>query len=135
MASNQVLCFIDDDKIYQYTVSRTIKMQALAHQVLLFNDGEEAMDYLTGHSDLSGQLPDVIFLDINMPIMNGWQFLDEYASLKPRLPKPITIYMVTSSVDPEDRIHASRIAEISDYIVKPVKPEILKSLIDKIQKI
>jgi len=131
MKKPHTLCFIDDDEIYQYAIARSVKAHHLAEKVLVFMDGEEAMWFFNDNVNNNENLPDIIFLDINMPIMDGWQFLDEYLKLKPRITKPITIYMITSSVDPVDYEHAKRISEISDYVVKPIKPEILKELVEK----
>jgi len=129
-----ILCFIDDDEIYQYTVTRSVRSHHLAKKILIFPDGEQAMWFLIDNIADNENLPDIIFLDINMPIMDGWQFLEEYVKLKPRISKVITIYMITSSVDPVDYAHAKRISEISDYIVKPIKPELLKELIENIER-
>ena len=64
-----------------------------------------------------------------MPIMDGWQFLEEYVKLKPRVGKQITIYMVTSSVDPVDVDRAAKFSEISDYLVKPIQPDQIRELV------
>jgi len=132
MSKPFILCFMDDKEIYQYAITRSVKTLNLAKNVLIFSDGEEAMSFLTDNINNTESLPDVIFLDINMPIMDGWHFLEEYIKLKPSINKPITIYMITSSVDPVDYEHAKRISEITDYIVKPVKPEMLKTLIENV---
>lgn len=133
MSKPFILCFIDDDEVYQYTVTRSVKAHKLAKKILVFGDGEEAMWFLTDNIANNENLPDVIFLDINMPIMDGWQFLEEYVKLKPRISKPITIYMITSSVDPVDYENAKRITEISDYMVKPIKPDMLKEIIENLE--
>jgi CheY-like chemotaxis protein len=64
-----------------------------------------------------------------MPIMDGWQFLEEYVTLKPNLSKKITVFMISSSVDPTDLERAKKISEVSDYIVKPITPDALKEII------
>lgn len=129
-----ILCFIDDDEVYQYTITRSVNTHHLAKKILVFSDGEEAMGFLIDNVANNENLPDVIFLDINMPIMDGWQFLEEYVKLKPSLSKKITIYVITSSVDPVDHAQAQKISDISDYIVKPIRPEMLKEIIEEIEK-
>ncbi len=129
-----IICVIDDDQVYQYTVTRTIEVQKLAKKILVFSDGEEAIQFLIDNVANNENVPDVIFLDINMPVMDGWQFLEEYVRIKPTIGKKVTIYMVSSSVDPVDLERAKKISEISDYIIKPVTPNRLKDIIDALEK-
>jgi CheY-like chemotaxis protein len=124
-----IICIVDDDSVYQFTTTRTIEANKLAKKILIFSDGEEAIQFLMDNIGNSEDLPDVIFLDINMPIMDGWQFLEEYVTLKPDIGKKIIIYMISSSVDPIDLERAKKISDISDYIVKPINPEMLKDII------
>jgi CheY-like chemotaxis protein len=128
-----IICIVDDDNIYQFTTTRTIQTHKLAKKILLFSDGEEALQFLSDNIGNRETLPDIIFLDINMPIMDGWQFLEEYIMIKPKIGKKITIYMISSSVDPVDVERAKKINEISDYIVKPINPEMLKEIIDALE--
>ena len=129
-----IICIIDDDEVYQFSVTRTIKAEKLAKKILVFSDGEEAIQFLINNVANNENVPDVIFLDLNMPIMDGWQFLEEYVRIKPRIGKKITIYMVSSSVDPIDLERARKISELSDYIIKPVSPEKLKDIIEALEK-
>jgi CheY-like chemotaxis protein len=133
MSKPFIICIIDDDNIYQYTTTRTIQTHKLAKKILVFSDGEEALHFLIDNISNSENLPDIIFLDINMPIMDGWQFLEEYVMIKPKIGKKITIYMISSSVDPVDVERAKKISEISDYIVKPIDPEMLIEIIDGLE--
>ncbi|MCG2418831.1 response regulator [Aequorivita sp. F47161] len=132
MNNIQNICIIDDDSIYQYAVTATIKAYKLADQVLVFSDGEEALDFIRDNIDSSENLPDVILLDLNMPVMDGFQFMDEYKLIKPKVGKKISVYMVSSSVDPQDVEKAKQISEISDYIIKPIKPKELASILSAI---
>jgi CheY-like chemotaxis protein len=134
MSKPFIICIVDDDDIYQFTVTRTIEKNKLAKKILIFSDGEQAIEFLVANIANSQDLPDVIFLDINMPIMDGWQFLEEYIMLKPRLGKKIIIYMVSSSIDPVDLNRAKKISEISDYIIKPVTPQMLEGIIASLEE-
>ena len=129
-----VICIIDDDDIYQFTMKKTLELNKMARKLLVFSDGEEAIEFMHDNLGNKSELPDVIFLDINMPIMDGFQFMEEYAKLKPIVVKKIIIYMVTSSVDEADITRANKIGEISDYIIKPIKAEQLKDIIDKLEE-
>jgi len=114
-----VVAVVDDDSVYQFTASRTLQATHLAHQILQFQNGSEALTFLRG-ADGAQSLPDIIFLDINMPITDGWAFLEQFHELKTRLGKEIKIYMVSSSIDPRDRNRAHSYPEVMDYMEKPI---------------
>lgn len=78
-------------------------------------------------------MPDVIFLDINMPIMNGWQFLEQFKQIQPKIDKEITIYLVSSSFDDRDINRSKEYTEVTDYIIKPVKRSNLLSVLREIE--
>ncbi|MBD1262401.1 response regulator [Maribacter polysiphoniae] len=128
-------CIVDDDDIYQFTIKKTIKHFDLAENIVSFNDGEEALNFILENLNEDKELPDVILLDINMPIMDGFQFMEEYTKIKPKLGKNITIYMVSSSIDDADIEKTKRISEISEYIVKPIQETQLKSIIEKLHNV
>lgn len=128
------ICIIDDDDIYQFTVIKTLESLKLANKIIAFSDGEEALNFFIENLNKSAELPDVVLLDINMPIMDGFQFMEEYVKIKPKVGKKITIYMVSSSVDPVDIERAKSISEISDYIIKPIKSGELKSIMESLEK-
>ncbi len=128
------ICVIDDDDIYQFTITKILSSIKMNKKILLFSDGEEALDFMIDNLYSDSELPDVIFLDINMPIMDGFQFMEEYVKLKPKLNKEITIYMVSSSVDPVDIAKAKSISDISDYIIKPIEVKQLKAIMADLQE-
>jgi len=133
MSNQYNICIIDDDDIYQYTITKILQSLKLNKKIIAFSDGEEALDFLIANLYNDDELPDVIFLDINMPIMDGFQFMEEYVKLKPKWNKKITIYMVSSSVDPVDIEKAKNISEISDYIIKPIKAGELQSIMANLE--
>ena len=129
-----ILSLVDDDEIYQYGFRRTVELSNFAKKILIFSDGEEAINFLVDNIANASKLPDAIFLDINMPIMNGFEFMEEYIKLKPRVGKKITIYMVSSSIDPADIKRAKSISELSDYIIKPVDKARLKEIVEDLER-
>jgi two-component system, chemotaxis family, chemotaxis protein CheY len=97
-----IVALVDDDKIFQFTASRTIKALALTERILQFENGEEALKYLVENAKKEENLPDYIFLDINMPFVDGWMFLQDFTGLTENLAKKICIFMVSSSIAPRD---------------------------------
>jgi two-component system, chemotaxis family, chemotaxis protein CheY len=118
-----IVAIIDDDKIFQLTAAKTLIATALTDKILQFLNGEDALDFLKGNIENPMHLPDFVFLDINMPFVDGWMFLEDYAAIKPKLSKPIVIYMVSSSIDPRDIDRAKKNSEVSGYVIKPVTRE------------
>lgn len=116
----ETLYLVDDDDTYQFLASEIIKSTNLVNQLKVFSNGFEAITYLKSALQNPIQLPDVIFLDIFMPVMDGWGFLEEYVQLSPKLNKKITLYIISSSIDPADVARANAISDVTDYIVKPI---------------
>ena len=120
---------IDDDEIYQFTIGVILKSIPNVNSIQMFGDGAEALEHILTHKNVESELPDIVFLDINMPVMDGFQFMDEFIELLPKLNKSIKVYMVSSSMDPKDIKKADRIEEISDYLVKPLKSTHIKEIL------
>lgn len=115
------VCLIDDDNIYQFTARKIIESTGLVKSIQSFYNGKEAIDFFKDETNHNPDtLPDVIFLDINMPVMNGWEFLDEYNTFYSALPKRIVVYVVSSSIDDNDVRRSREYQAVSDYIIKPV---------------
>jgi len=131
MGKNCKICFIDDDPIYKMFMKRVIEMNNLVPKINItsFDDGDQAYNFINKNKQNPEELPDVILLDINMPVMDGFQFIEEYSKIKPKINKKITVFMVTSSIDPSDMERSKKFSEISDYIAKPVPLEKLKHII------
>jgi CheY-like chemotaxis protein len=121
------VCVIDDDKIYIYGLKKLISIKELSPNLIEFYNGKEAIDFLTDPENLN-ELPDIIFLDINMPVMDGWGFMENYVKIKPQLGKKITIYMVSSSINDDDIQRAKSISDITDYVIKPISADALVEL-------
>jgi CheY-like chemotaxis protein len=123
------VCIIDDDEIYHFTIQKTIKLQGFNNDLLYFHNGHEAIDFFNQNLENTAELPDVILLDLNMPVINGWQFLQEYATFKDQIKKPISIYVVSSSISRSEISRATAIEDVLGYIQKPLKPEELKRIL------
>ncbi len=97
---------------------------------MVFNNGKDALDSLSPLVVSGENVPDVILLDLNMPIMDGWQFLDEFIKIKTN--KKILIYIVSSSIDPADTEKAKKYESVSNFIVKPITVDNLKNILQQI---
>ena len=126
------LILVDDDEIIVYLTKRLVAKTNLVELTEVFGNGRDVMNYLHENYNNPELLPEVIFLDLFMPVMDGWEFLEEYALLKPKLTKNITIYIITSSVSPADIIKAKSLKEVSDYIVKPITKEQFVAILENI---
>lgn len=128
------ICLIDDDRIYQFTAKRIIQLVNPLQKILIFSNGKEAIDYFAQQAINDADLPDLIFLDINMPVMNGWEFLEAYSLVKTALVKQISIYMVSSSVDEKDKIR-SKSFDVKDFIEKPIDKEMMVEILQAPQSL
>ena len=120
--SIQLACIIDDDNIYVNLIKKIIEAKELCESLIIFNDGKQSIDYfeaLLQNLDKE-RIPDIIFLDLNMPVMDGWQFLERFTKIKNKFGKVITLYIVSSSIYPEDINRAKSLETVEDYLIKPV---------------
>jgi len=124
------LAIVDDDTIFQFTTHRTLSVSKMTGEILQFVNGNTALEYLTLHSGEKDSLPDYIFLDINMPVIDGWMFLDEYLKIKDLMAKEIQIYMLSSSVDKRDINKAMSFGIVKEYISKPITSGVLARLLN-----
>lgn len=129
----ELACIIDDDKIYVNLIKKIIETKKLCDNLLIFNDGKQSIDYFEALlSNLSeDKIPDVIFLDLNMPVMDGWGFIERFTKIKNKFGKVITVYIVSSSINPNDLDRAKTFSSVEDYLIKPVRIDDLVSIFNK----
>lgn len=118
---------VDDDPIYIQAFKNLLVSWEIYHSFLFFNNGKEALDFLQVKEVSS--LPDILLLDLNMPIISGWDFIETFARLKPKLPKNITIYLVSSSIWEEDFKRAQSNELVKELISKPILKEKLNEIL------
>lgn len=111
---------IDDDAIYQIIVNKIIQKSEMFSAISSFKNGKEAIDAVTNSLKDNEILPDIILLDINMPVMDGWEFMEEMTLLKPSITKQIIVYVVSSSIAAEDKNKSKTYPDILGYLSKPV---------------
>lgn len=111
------ICVIDDDPIYQIIVKKIIARAGVFENITSYDCCAEALDQM---KDPTVLLPDLILLDINMPVMDGWQFLQQLLTYRPQLAGETCIYIVTSSIAHSDRLTAKSFVEVTGFISKPL---------------
>ncbi|MBF4470890.1 MULTISPECIES: response regulator [Flavobacterium] len=120
--SLKTIWVIDDDPIYQIIVNKIIKKSELFSSVSSFKNGKDAIDALKCTLNNNETTPDIILLDINMPVMDGWEFMNEMVLLKSQIKEQTNIYIVSSSIALEDKSKAKEYSEIIAYLSKPISP-------------
>jgi CheY-like chemotaxis protein len=121
-------CIIDDDPIFVYGTKVLLNYNSsFCSNIIVFENGKEALDDLRFMLNTNKELPEVIFLDLNMPIMNGWEFLDELKTMN--LKKKIGVYIVSSSIDRMDEEKSRNYDMVIDFISKPLTTNKLQQLL------
>ncbi|MGH2667385.1 response regulator [Flavobacterium sp.] len=120
----KTICIIDDDPIYQLITKKIIEKNALFSDRQSFTDGFDALHFFRSEK----RIPDIILLDIEMPAMDGWDFLDEFCDLKKGFDQKIAIYVISSSIAKEDIEKAKTYDCITGFISKPINLEKLKKI-------
>ncbi len=133
MKKIDIAFIVDDDKIYVFGLKKLLTINNLCKNILVFENGEKALNYITPIILSSEQLPDIILLDLNMPVMDGWEFLDEFTKINPKINKKIEIYMVSSSINPADIEKAKQYEELTDYLIKPISIDELSKVFSATQ--
>ncbi len=118
--TNKTIWVIDDDPIYQIIVSKIIDRTMLFKKTLSFKNGLEALNKLKEVIYKNEDIPSIILLDINMPVMDGWEFMEELNNIHSQFTNEINIYIVSSSIAEEDKNKSKNFKTILGYISKPV---------------
>ena len=120
------ILLVDDNDADNFFHKLVISELHVVDNIQVAETGLEAINYLKKENAI---IPQLIFLDINMPRMNGWEFLEEYKDLAPEQKAEIVIIMLTTSVNPEDKEHAEKIKEVNGFETKPLTTEKLNGIL------
>lgn len=123
----KTVALVDDDPIYTNAFKNLLVSWQIANPFLYFTNGKNALDFMLIKE--ASELPDILLLDLNMPGMNGWQFLESYLKIELQIEKKISIYLVSSSIWEDDLRRAKQNLLVTDFISKPIfKDKLLQIL-------
>ena len=126
IAPSKYVVLIEDDQAMNYYHQRLFVKQNFADEVLSYHSAVEALDGIK-NMQLVARL--YIFLDLNMPQMNGWQFIDELEKIKFDTNTQIKLFVLSSSVNPNDMMKAKQNSVVTDYLSKPLSIETITNII------
>lgn len=120
-------CFIvDDDVIFKKLLVRIITNKSFCETVKTFENGKEALDFVESIQANKEEMPDVIFLDLNMPVLDGWQFLEDFETRK--LDKKVALFVLSSSIEENDVMQVKSYSCVTGMLVKPLEYEDLEKV-------
>lgn len=119
------ILLIDDDVNTNFYNRILFEQAKVSDDILEFQNAEKGLDYLKNENEVS-----LILLDINMPIMNGWQFLEAYEQLNEKQKEAIIVVMLTSSINMDDQEKAAKYDSVKKFIRKPISPELINEIME-----
>ena len=131
-----ILC-VDDDPITLMLCKMVIKKALFSNEIVTAKNGEEALNYFNKLKEINpeGELektPQLIFLDLNMPVMGGWEFLELFNTNDYSQYNSIKVIILSSTIDPEDLVKSKKYPMVIDFLSKPISREMLEYLKTKI---
>ena len=130
MLKLDTILLIDDDFTTNYLHKKIISKSEIDSPIEIANNGKEGIDKLLELNEtiIDNNALVLIFLDLNMPIMDGWNFLEIFEEIKPMLNFNINLFIVSSSINPNDEARAKNNPHVIDYFPKPLTVERLTKL-------
>jgi CheY-like chemotaxis protein len=125
------IVLIDDNKLTNFFHKKILERIDCAEEIHAFENAESALEFISSSIGKDSQKRDLIILDLNMPGMNGWEFIEEYRNFTEDIKANVNVIMLSSSINPDDKTKASEIKEIAEFCIKPLMEESTKDLIRK----
>jgi CheY-like chemotaxis protein len=124
------ILFIDDDTITLMLCKMVISKSLFSKEIVTAKNGEEALQYFNTlkQANTNAQLskPQLIFLDLNMPVMSGWEFLDSFSTPEYSEFNNTKVIILSSTIDPEDLEKSNKYPMVIDFLSKPISKEMLE---------
>ena len=120
---------IDDNEIDQLVTGKLLQTKLGATRILTFNNGKEGLDWMEQNSNTD--LAIILFLDIKMPVMNGFEFMEKFKALNENIKRRTLIFMLSSTLDPEEIERAIRYEHVDTILEKPLSIDQLSNLMDQ----
>lgn len=124
----KLILLVDDDEATNFLHKIMINDAECAEHIHVSKNGKEALAYLTHAIEGKYPQPDLIFLDINMPVMNGWEFLDEYQKLSKEQKAKMVLVMLTTSINPDDYEKSKQYPDVAGFRNKPLSTDLIKDI-------
>jgi CheY-like chemotaxis protein len=134
---DQILC-VDDDPITLMLCKKVIIKSSFSNEIITSQNGEEALSYFNTIKHINNKnkpipQPQLIFLDLNMPVMGGWEFLDHFNSQEFAEFSTIKVVVLSSTIDPEDLEKSKQYPMVVDFLSKPISQSMLEYLKNKLK--
>ncbi|PBQ34446.1 hypothetical protein CNR22_22585 [Sphingobacteriaceae bacterium] len=127
MNEQEYFMVIDDDELNSQLFEIIIRHVSREAKAIGFNSAEDALEFLAKEYK-EGYKSTVLFVDVNMPFCSGWEFLELYDKLDEHIKKQVRVYMLSSSIDQNDRRRALADKNVADYLEKPLTTDLINSI-------
>jgi CheY-like chemotaxis protein len=124
---------IDDNDTDNLICRRMIEITGFSDQVLVISSGKRALVYLQENEHIEQNLPDIIFLDINMPLVDGFEFIEEFCRMNSLIRGKCRIVILSSSDNERDIARFDGIENVIKFVIKPLRPDDLKEITLQLQ--
>ena len=122
------ILLIDDEDINLFILQNLLRLSGIDAEIVFFNTSRKGIGYLQELIDRNEKFPDLILLDIEMPVMNGWGFLDIYKQFDKTYTYDCKVIIFTTSIIEQDMLKAKSYDEVEDFINKPMTLEMLRAI-------
>lgn len=123
------ILLIDDNEADNYLHQMTLEEVGCAEKISVLENGKKALDYLLDLKENELPFPDLIFLDINMPLLNGWEFVEAFNEFNSGLEQSIVVVMLTTSLNPDDEDKAEKNKGVNGFLNKPLTSDTIHDIL------